>query len=276
MVEGDTWKGEAGDLAAVAVLGTDNMNAVYGGVDVMTEDLFVQKGAKEGAAVSFGDNDRATSSNVKSGGVTPRTPQTTAPDPQSDRDPSGGAVSAGVANTPTGGAGGASAGPSYSQAARAAAPTGSAALSAESQKPGMQQDPISPTRPAGNPGTTSSPARASQMRVQDPKATHEIPTKGCFLRYAPDALGTLFLHWVDGGLSGRKELPAGALAWFEPGKSVAKFKFSTNGGRQELKKGVDAKEKLFEGWAQFLKEAVYGFHAVKILMLDYNVHEAHN
>ena len=67
--------------------------------------------------------------------------------------------------------------------------------------------------------------------------------------YTPDSLGTLYLQWS-------KEPVEGALAYFEPGKPVPPFKFTTNHGKQQLMKGVDDKGKYFEGWGAFLKEGL--------------------
>jgi len=81
--------------------------------------------------------------------------------------------------------------------------------------------------------------------------------KGCYLTFSDASQGTLFLHWcvtvqiyfcrAAAHLSRvvgrrlvvynahRSEAPvAGALAFFEPRKTVPAFKYKSNGGRSEL------------------------------------------
>ena len=82
--------------------------------------------------------------------------------------------------------------------------------------------------------------------------------KGCYLTFSEASQGTLFLHWfvtvqinfaaqrhifressVDSRrlvvYAHRSEAPvAGALAFFEPRKTVPAFKYKSNGGRSEL------------------------------------------
>ena len=51
--------------------------------------------------------------------------------------------------------------------------------------------------------------------------------KGCYLTFSEASQGTLFLHWSETPV-------AGALAFFEPRKTVPAFKYKSNGGRSEL------------------------------------------
>jgi len=86
---------------------------------------------------------------------------------------------------------------------------------------------------------------------------------GGYLCYSPDSLGTLYLHW--------SKIPVdGAIAYFEPGKAVPGFKYTTNQGRCALTKGVDDRAKFFEGWSAFLKEALCRFNAKSIAVYDKN------
>lgn len=74
-------------------------------------------------------------------------------------------------------------------------------------------------------------------------------TEGGYLVYTEDSLGTLFLKWS-------REPVENALAFFEAGKPIPPFKFTTNQGRFQLMKGCQDKQKFFEGWGAFLKEAL--------------------
>lgn len=69
------------------------------------------------------------------------------------------------------------------------------------------------------------------------------------MMYSPDSHGTLYLQWS-------KEPVQEALAFFEPGKVVPGFKFTTNHGKQQLQKGTDDKLKFYDGWGAFLKEGL--------------------
>jgi len=81
-------------------------------------------------------------------------------------------------------------------------------------------------------------------------------TEGCYLSYLSDSGGKLELQYS------RDPIP-NAVGFWTPGpasgKKIQGFKFTGNGGRQELIKGIaggDAnKKKYYSGWCQFVKEA---------------------
>ena len=77
---------------------------------------------------------------------------------------------------------------------------------------------------------------------------------GGYLTYSPDSMGTLFLHWSE-------QEVGDALAFFESGKKIPPFKFKTNHGKQILAKGVDDKQKFYQGWGSFLKEGLVRYQA---------------
>ena len=56
--------------------------------------------------------------------------------------------------------------------------------------------------------------------------------------------------------------------FFEAGKPIPGFKFKTNHGRQPLTKGVDTKEKWYEGWGGFLKEAFCRYNAKRFCIYE--------
>ncbi|CAD7976458.1 unnamed protein product [Amoebophrya sp. A25] len=85
--------------------------------------------------------------------------------------------------------------------------------------------------------------------------------EGGYLVYTDDSHGTLFLKWS-------KEPVEGALAFFEAGKPIPPFKFSTNHGKQQLMKECQNKNKFFEGWGAFLKEALCRFNARSLKIFD--------
>lgn len=73
--------------------------------------------------------------------------------------------------------------------------------------------------------------------------------QGCYLTYSDASNGTLFLNWSKASVGG-------ALAYFKPTKTVAAFKFTTQGGREELTRGTDNTPKnLYQGWCNYLKMA---------------------
>ena len=81
-------------------------------------------------------------------------------------------------------------------------------------------------------------------------------TEGCYLSYLSDSGGKLEIQYSRTPI-------AGAVGFWTPdpsrGKKIQPFKFTANGGRQELIKGIaggDAnKRKYYSGWCQFVKEA---------------------
>jgi len=86
-------------------------------------------------------------------------------------------------------------------------------------------------------------------------------TEGGYLVYTEDSLGTLFLKWS-------REPVENALAFFEAGKPIPPFKFTTNQGRFQLMKGCQDKQKFFEGWGAFLKEALCRFNATSLKVFE--------
>jgi hypothetical protein len=79
------------------------------------------------------------------------------------------------------------------------------------------------------------------------------PRGACYLVYTEASEGTLYVHWSV-------ELVRNAIGRFAPGDEVAisKFKFSHNGGRQEILRGLTAQrgmQRYFQGLAMFLKMA---------------------
>ena len=80
-----------------------------------------------------------------------------------------------------------------------------------------------------------------------------MAAKGCYLTFSDASQGTLFLHWSEAPV-------AGALAFFEPRKSVPAFKFKTNGGRSELLREMSGGtgeriRRFYTGLCQFVKLA---------------------
>ena len=77
-----------------------------------------------------------------------------------------------------------------------------------------------------------------------------MATRGCYLTFSDASQGTLFLHWSEAPV-------AGALAFFEPRKSVPAFKFRTNGGRSGLLREMSGGRirRFYTGLCQFVKLA---------------------
>lgn len=92
-------------------------------------------------------------------------------------------------------------------------------------------------------------------------ASDACPPQGGYLCYTPDSLGTLYLHWSRTPVEN-------ALAFFEAGKPVPAFKFTTYQGRSPLQKGADDRVKFFEGWAAFLKEALCRYNCKSICVFE--------
>jgi hypothetical protein len=84
------------------------------------------------------------------------------------------------------------------------------------------------------------------------KASDEGPV-GCYLSYESGSSGCLMLTYSLG------IVPPNAVGFWQPGpgESIQKFKFSANGGRSELIKGIAGgdsnRRRYYVGWAQFLK-----------------------
>ena len=77
--------------------------------------------------------------------------------------------------------------------------------------------------------------------------------KGCYLTFSDASQGTLFLHWSETPV-------AGALAFFEPRKSVPAFKYKSNGGRSELIREMSGGtgeriKRFYSGICQYVKLA---------------------
>lgn len=74
---------------------------------------------------------------------------------------------------------------------------------------------------------------------------------GCYLVLEEVNQGTMFIHWAE-------HTPPGAnvLAFCRPGKPVAKFKFTQNGGKKEHVKGPLMGPQIknyYRGWVMFMK-----------------------
>ncbi|GAB64683.1 hypothetical protein PCYB_022530 [Plasmodium cynomolgi strain B] len=73
--------------------------------------------------------------------------------------------------------------------------------------------------------------------------------KGAYLTFDNASNGSLFIVW-------RKEKVDKALMFIRPTKTVAEFKFTSNGGKSELIRNLQSDKKLFySGLCQFIKEA---------------------
>ena len=72
----------------------------------------------------------------------------------------------------------------------------------------------------------------------------------CYMVFSEANGGCFFSHWSDVPVEG-------ALARFVPKKEVPRNKFTHNGGRLELCRGVGGPngKKFYEGWCSFLKMA---------------------
>lgn len=115
-----------------------------------------------------------------------------------------------------------------------------------------RQEPVSP-----NPAQTSI-ARLS-IRRDEPRTTSvridsgEGTEAGCYLTFDTVSEGTLFLNWSETHVEG-------AVAFFRPGKPVAKFKYKQNGGKSELIRNLrggtgKGMKRYYQGWSQFVKMA---------------------
>ena len=95
-----------------------------------------------------------------------------------------------------------------------------------------------------------------------PGATPPSPViePACYLVFTEASGGAFINHWSETPVEG-------ALASFVPEKPVAKFKYTSNGGRSELCRGVGGpnKKAFYKGWASFIRTA-YGHKAVFTLI----------
>lgn len=90
----------------------------------------------------------------------------------------------------------------------------------------------------------------SALKKPEAKAGPQGAAEGCYLTYADASNGSLFLHWSKTVVSD------GVLAFFKSGKPVAGFKFTKQGGREELTRETNSKVKnYFEGWCNYVKMA---------------------
>lgn len=74
---------------------------------------------------------------------------------------------------------------------------------------------------------------------------------GNYLSYEEASNGSLFINWKAEGPG-----PEKSLAYFLPGKTVPKFKYTKAGGKEELTRSTDSvKKNFFQGWTNFVKMA---------------------
>ena len=71
--------------------------------------------------------------------------------------------------------------------------------------------------------------RASYTRAIE--AASDVLGEGCYLTTEDVSAGTVYLNWSKTPVNG-------AIAVCKPGKPVGAFKFKSNGGKSELKRGV--------------------------------------
>ncbi|KAL8430543.1 hypothetical protein Efla_000488 [Eimeria flavescens] len=114
--------------------------------------------------------------------------------------------------------------------------------------------------PAATPATTSAPAAAPAAPITlaapagspaaaAPAAAPAAVTRGGYLTFDGASNGTLFIVWSVSPVEG-------ALAFFEPKKTVPDFKFKDNGGKSEIIRNLmEDKSKYYNGWCQFFKTA---------------------
>jgi hypothetical protein len=109
------------------------------------------------------------------------------------------------------------------------------------QKKKQVQDERSATLQA--PVSLSAPAAALDPHAPEPRGA-------CYLVYSEASEGTLYSHWS-------MEPVHNSIGEFVPEVAVSKHKFSHNGGRQEILRGVSQRgpQRYFQGLAMFLKMA---------------------
>ncbi|XP_022589359.2 uncharacterized protein LOC34620672 [Cyclospora cayetanensis] len=82
-----------------------------------------------------------------------------------------------------------------------------------------------------------------------PPSPKEPVTKGAYLTFDGASNGTLFIVWSATPVEG-------AMAFFEPKKAVAEFKYKDKGGKSEIVRNLmQDKAKYYDGWCQFFKAA---------------------
>ena len=75
-----------------------------------------------------------------------------------------------------------------------------------------------------------------------------------YLRFGPEGQGILFAHFTT------EDTVVEGLAFFEPRKTIPKFKFTSNGGRSEIIREMsggtgERRKRYYSGWCSFLKMA---------------------
>ncbi|GBG32749.1 Hypothetical Protein FCC1311_089742 [Hondaea fermentalgiana] len=74
---------------------------------------------------------------------------------------------------------------------------------------------------------------------------------GCYLIFETNSNGVLYAQWSSDGSA-----PANAWAYFRPQKKVPAYKYTQNKGRMDILKISGDKKKIYDGVAQFIKDAV--------------------
>ena len=92
---------------------------------------------------------------------------------------------------------------------------------------------------------------ASFFKFKDEYAEPDFD--GCYLLFTEASGGAFMLQWSE------TELPENAvpLAYYKPANPVANHKYTSNGGKTELCRGVGGPNKklFYQGWASFLRAA---------------------
>ncbi|CDJ39387.1 Chromosome III, complete sequence, related [Eimeria tenella] len=100
-----------------------------------------------------------------------------------------------------------------------------------------------PSPSSGAAATAAPPAAAA------PPPAAAAATKGAYLVFDTASNGTLFIVWSVSPVEG-------AMAFFEPKKPVADFKYKDKGGKSEIFRNLSQdKKNYYEGFCQFFKTA---------------------
>jgi len=111
--------------------------------------------------------------------------------------------------------------------------------------------------------TVTAPAPRCSQSVSNRPFTGEQPDgAGAYLVYKTENNGTLFLVWSERPVDD-------AIAYFEPQKTVPKFKYSQRGGRYELKRNCDDRRTFVTAWSSFLKEGLVQWESQRIYIYDH-------